>query len=61
MSFKINWHICILCTYLNTGLKIGQAVDDEGEGVDDINGSCCRLEIGQLVLVKGVASDLLLI
>ena len=44
-----------------TGLKIGLAVDDESEGVDDINGSCCRLEIGPPVLVKGVASDLLLI
>ena len=59
MSFKINWHICILCTYLR--LKIGPTVDDESEGVDDINGSCCRLEIGLPVFVKGVASDLLLI
>ena len=32
MSFKINWHICVL--KLNTGLKIGQAaVVDESKGV----------------------------
>ena len=50
-----------LVKHLDTGLKIGPTVDDESEGVDDINGSCCRLKIGPPVLVKGVASDLLLI